>query len=132
MGAKRSFVWLISLLVLACSPEPGRDAPVVATGRVIVAMHDDMRFSPANLSISVGDTVVWVNEGELPHTSSDKPGRAAVSIHNMLPESALPWDSGLLKHGDSVVVVFETPGEYTYLCLIHETNGMVGKIGVTE
>lgn len=93
-------------------------------------MADDMRFSPMELTVSVGDTITWINDGDLPHTSSDQPGLAAVNIHNVLPGGAAPWNSGLLDHGDSITVVFDTPGEYTYLCLIHETNGMIGTISV--
>ena len=106
-------------------------APVESSeGMLVISMSDDMVFSPRHAVIDVGDTVVWIQEGALPHTTSDGPGKAAVPEHALLPEGAEPWDSGLLDAGQRYSVVFDTPGEYTYLCTIHEAAGMVGRITV--
>lgn len=106
-------------------------APVESSeGMLVISMSDDMAFSPGHAVIDVGDTVVWIQEGALPHTTSDGPGKAAVPEHALLPEGAEPWDSGLLDAGQRYSVVFDTPGEYTYLCTIHEAAGMVGRITV--
>lgn len=106
-------------------------APVESSeGMLVISMSDDMAFSPRHAVIDVGDTVVWIQEGALPHTTSDGPGKAAVPEHALLPEGAEPWDSGLLDAGQRYSVVFDTPGEYTYLCTIHEAAGMVGRITV--
>ena len=99
-------------------------------GMLVISMSDDMAFSPGHAVIDVGDTVVWIQEGALAHTTSDGPGKAAVPEHALLPEGAEPWDSGLLDAGQRYSVVFDTPGEYTYLCTIHEVAGMVGRITV--
>ncbi len=93
-------------------------------------MTDDLRFVPENLAISVGDTVVWIIEGALPHTSTDKPGSAGVDEHNILPEGAEPWDSGLLDPGETYRTVLTVAGNYTYVCLIHEAGGMIGRLTV--
>lgn len=132
-----------ALIVLAaCAPEPdgsaggdtsnqGTVAPVESSeGMLVIRMSDDMAFGPEHALINVGDTVVWIQEGALPHTTSDGPGKAAVPEHALLPEGAEPWDSGLLDPGQRFSVVFDTPGEYTYLCTIHEAAGMVGRITV--
>lgn len=106
-------------------------APVESSeGMLVISMSDDMAFSPRHAVIDVGDTVVWIQEGALAHTTSDGPGKAAVPEHALLPEGAEPWDSGLLDAGQRYSVVFDTPGEYTYLCTIHEAAGMVGRITV--
>ncbi len=55
---------------------------------VVIRMTDGLRFVPENLAISVGDTVVRIIEGALPHTSTDKPGNAGVDEHNILPQGA--------------------------------------------
>ncbi|MFV2006188.1 MAG: plastocyanin/azurin family copper-binding protein [Longimicrobiales bacterium] len=133
----------VALLILAaCATESdgsaGEDgskqetiAPVEShEGILVIRMSDDMAFDPERAVINVGDTVVWIQEGVLPHTTSDGPGKAAVPDHALLPEGAEPWDSGLLDPGQRFSVVFDTPGEYTYLCTIHEAAGMVGRISV--
>ncbi len=130
------------LILVACAPQSDgaagsntsqqeAAAPVESSeGMLVISMSDDMAFSPGHAVIDVGDTVVWIPEGALPHTTSDGPGKAAVPEHALLPEGAEPWDSGLLDAGRRFSVVFDTPGEYTYLCTIHEAAGMVGRITV--
>ncbi len=99
---------------------------------VVIRMTDDMRFFPERASIAVGDTVVWINEGQMPHTATDRPGTAGVDEHNILPEGASAWDSGLLDPGQRFSQVFAVPGDYTYLCFLHEAAGMVGRLTVRE
>ena len=95
-----------------------------------ILMTDDMRFEPENPVVAVGDTVVWINVGVLPHTTTDEPGRAGVPEHNLLPAGAAPWDSGLMEGQKEFRAVFDRPGEYTYLCTLHEVMGMVGRVTV--
>ena len=133
------------LILAACAPESdGPDqsysvdtpteetaAPVESSeGILVIRMSDDMAFSPEHALINVGDTVVWIQEGAMPHTTSNGPGKADVPEHALLPEGAEPWESGLLDPGRRFSVVFDTQGEYTYLCTIHEAAGMVGRITV--
>ena len=130
------------IVLVACAPESDgsegadtSDQEAVALvesseGMLVIRMSDDMAFGPEHALINVGDTVVWIQEGALPHTTSNGPGKAAVTEHSLLPEGAAPWDSGLLDSGQRFSVVFDTPGEYTYLCTIHEAAGMVGRITV--
>ena len=95
-----------------------------------IRMTDDMRFEPENPIVAVGDTVVWINVGAMPHTTTDEPGRASVPEHNVLPVGAAPWDSGLMEPQREFRAVFDRPGEYTYLCTLHEVMGMVGRVTV--
>jgi plastocyanin len=127
----------LAALVVGCNAgesveeRPARQAEP-GEHRVVVRMTDDMKFLPESLTISVGDTVVWINQGRMPHTSSDKPGPAGVEEHNVLPGGAEPWDSGLLYPGQSLQYVFTAPGEYTYLCVLHEAAGMIGRVTVQQ
>lgn len=114
------------------SQSPIQDPAVLGGGITTIHMTDDMKFTPENPTISVGDTVVWVNDGALPHTATDKPGAAAISENNVLPKGVKPWDSGLLNKGDRFTLVLTVPGDYTYLCIFHEATGMIGKITVKE
>ncbi|MDT8342010.1 MAG: hypothetical protein RQ751_10905, partial [Longimicrobiales bacterium] len=54
--------------------EPARaGGPETGPGRVVIRMLDDMTFDPANPLIALGDTIVWVNAGTLPHTATADP-----------------------------------------------------------
>jgi LPXTG-motif cell wall-anchored protein len=75
----------------------------------------DFDFSPSAVTISVGETVTWTNDGEAPHTSSADGGE---------------WDSGTLDPGDSFSNTFDTAGTFAYHCNIHPD--MTGTVTVTE
>ena len=124
------------VIIGACGSEPASETapasqPVVSDEhKVVIRMSDNMRFAPETRSISVGDTVVWTNDGRMEHTTTDVPGKAGVNEHNVLPPGADPWDSGELAPGETFRQVFTTPGEYTYLCTLHEAAGMVARLTV--
>jgi len=80
-------------------------------------------FTPDNLTIGQGDTVVWTNTGGLHNVN----GSTAANPNN--PEAFLsgvpanaPWT---FSH------VFNTSGNYDYQCDEHVLAGMVGAITVT-
>ena len=93
--------------------------PVLATTARAQTMHTvtikNMSFSPANLTISAGDTVTWVNEDRPRHSAWDDSGNA--------------FDTGLLGNGDSASVTFNTAGSFNYRCRPHA--GMRGTITVS-
>ncbi len=71
-------------------------------------------FSPATVTINVGDTVVWNNTSELPHT---------------VTASDNSWDSGNLNPGQSYSRTFTAPGTYRYYCRYHGNAGGGGMAG---
>lgn len=128
------FLLILALLISACGRSRetanGRETPAAPSHSQVINMTDAMAFEPTALTVAVGDTVVWVGTGATPHTVTDKPGAAGLAEHTVLPAGARPWDSGLVDQGKRFQWVFTTPGEYTYVCLLHEANGMVGHITV--
>jgi hypothetical protein len=72
-----------------------------STDAVLVKVSD-LGFDPSTITIQVGATVTWRNTGELDH--------AVVSEE----ESAVRWDSGVMRPGDEFSVTFEQPGTYAY------------------
>ena len=88
-------------------------------------------FQPAAITVARGTTVQWVNTGVMPHTVTDDPSKAARPSNAALPSGAQTWDSGQLNGGQSFSHTFDTPGDYTYFCIPHESLGMVGHITVT-
>lgn len=90
------------------------DQPTVTAGgpQVTVEMVN-MSFQPANLQITPGTTVTWVNKDPAPHTAT---------------AADRSWDSGIFNQGQSWSHTFDTPGRYDYVCLVHP--GMAGTITV--
>jgi plastocyanin len=96
-----------------------------------INMSDGYQFEPATLTVPRGTTVTWVNAGQQPHTVTDDPSKAANRADAQLPNGAQPWDSGFVEAGTTFTRTFDTPGQYTYFCMPHETLGMIGRITVS-
>ena len=65
---------------------------------------EDFYFEPANAAIQPGDTIMWVNEGNTPHTVTADDGS---------------FDSGTLQPGESYSHTFQSAGMVPYHCSIH-------------
>ena len=72
-----------------------------------------IQFVPDSVTINEGDSVIWINNDGVPHTSTS--------------DSSL-WDSGILNNGDSYTLQLNTAGEYPYHCTVHPS--MLGNITV--
>jgi len=70
-------------------------------------------FSPSQITINVGDTVVWTNTDTIPHTVTANDGG---------------FDGGTMQPGAVYSRTFIAPGTFSYRCLFHP--GMVGTISV--
>lgn len=70
---------------------------------VNVSIGDDY-YSPRNITINAGDSVVWVNNGEELHT---------------ITSDAQAFDSGLVRPGESWQFSFAGEGTFSYYCLVH-------------
>ena len=73
-------------------------------------------FSPSSLSINAGETVVWTNKDNVPHTVSS--------------DSGSELSSPTLSPGDTYSHTFGTAGSYSYHCNIHPN--MKGSIIVSN
>ena len=73
-----------------------------------------MRFAPASLTISPGDTVVWTNGDDRDHSISAADGS---------------FKSGNIGAGQSYSHTFDKPGTYPYACSYHprETGTIIVK-----
>ena len=79
-------------------------------GVVPVSAYDGY-FYPADITVPSGTTVLWTNEGEMPHTVTAHDGSFA---------------SPVLYPGDYYMVTFYEPGTYTYQC----SDSMQGSVTV--
>ena len=83
-----------------------------AAAKEIKVGIDNFTFNPQVVTVKAGDTVVWTNKDDIPHTVTD-PGK---------------FRSKALDTDDSFSFTFTTPGAYSYFCCLHPM--MTGKIVV--
>lgn len=86
-------------------------------------------YIPDQLTINVGDTVVWINDGGTHDVNANINSQTGASFNN--PESfqsSVTSSSGAVIHTQ----VFTVPGLYNYDCSVgmHAAMGMVGTINV--
>src|SRR4029077_13416295 len=81
--------------------------------QINISITDD-QFTPRNVTVNPGDTVVWVNNGSMAHT---------VTADNA------SFDSGTLQPGQSYPATFSAAGTYAYHCKFHGGPGGQGMAG---
>ena len=99
-------------------------------------------YDPVEITVAVGDTVVWANTSSRGHTvtayDSGIPDDAEFFASGGYDSTTAARDAfgsdlgGLIDSGDTWSHTFEVPGEYEYLCIPHEASGMVGTVVVEE
>ena len=87
----------------------------LATAGLTVVTLNASSFSPATVTIDVGEIVRWVNGQAIAHT--------------ITPEGHSEWPSQTMSvNGETFEHTFQTAGSYPYLCTFHA--GMTGTINV--
>jgi len=122
-----------------CGGSSSSDTPAgTETGSgTLVEMTDNLVFEPAEITVSVGDTVTWENVGSVPHS--------VTAYEEQLPDGATYFASGgfdsesaardayptegAVDGGETYEHTFETTGEFPYFCIPHEA-GMKGTVVV--
>jgi plastocyanin len=84
----------------------GPVADVTVTADTVRVPIRDLEFGIRRLIVRPGTTVIWVNEGAVPHTSTSDTGA---------------WNSPMLQRGESYSRVFTQTGEFPYHCVPHPT-----------
>src|SRR5947199_386537 len=124
-------VWALclGLLLAACGDQPPSPTPVAApttapttapaTAPTAAAGQpaaptaaavdlSNFKFSPADITIAAGGTVVWTNRDPAKHTVTANDGS---------------FDSGNLDQGATFSRTFATPGDFPYFCKFHGSPG---------
>ncbi len=109
-----------------------RGGPSVSDKEAMVHMTNEMRFTPAAVTIAAGQSVVWMNTSSLVHTVTDDPSLAKDPSHAQLPPGARPFSSGEIAPAGTFRHTFDVPGTYVYFCMPHEAMGMTGRVIVQE
>lgn len=79
-----------------------------------------VNFSPSNSTVVLGvnSTVKWTNEDSIDHTVVLCPEGAA----QLCPLSTALAYSGVMAHGDTFTVTFNSTGRYYFYCNIHPST----------
>lgn len=118
LGLAVTFAVALTALVLALrggetplSSAAGK--PAGETSSVVVADFEqkghtiaisEFRYDPDPVRVEAGEAVAWANYDGVPHTVTASDGS---------------WDSGSLAQGEGVVMIFDEPGTYEYICALH-------------
>ena len=104
-----------------------------------VGMSTDA-FRPENITVEVGETVVWRNTSKQGHTvtaygdqrpdGADYFASGEFASRSAAEDAWMDGAGGRLGQGDTFEHTFETPGEHGYFCIPHEEVGMVGVVTV--
>lgn len=88
-----------------------------AGDEVEILLTDNLVFSPSAVTIEVGQTVVWRNQGSM--------------LHTITPDGHDEWTEGQVSQaGDTFSHTFESAGTFDYHCVPHLGSGMTGVITV--
>lgn len=93
---------------------------VVQRRQGLTVSTGDYFFAPASITVDVGGTVTWVNEGEVPegHTATANDGS---------------FDTGVFGPGESRSQTFSSPGSFAYYCVLHPSmTGTVEVVGTSD
>jgi plastocyanin len=101
---RRTFAATGAALVLSALPATAAGTTVRAT---------DNAFTPQSVTVSVGDTVTWRNDGDNAHEVT-----------------ASAFKSGNLDPGKSYTWTASKAGTFSYVCRYHESLGMKGTVVV--
>jgi plastocyanin len=92
---------------------PPKQATSASAPTITITMKDNA-FSPSKLTIPIGATVVWKNEGSGEHTVTAEDGS---------------FDSGALASGGTFQHTFAKAEPFPYFCQFHGGKGGVGMAG---
>jgi Icc protein len=86
-------------------PQSQSNQPKVAVpGETVQAAIDNFSFTPKEMTVKAGSTVVWTNKDDIPHT---------VTSDNNL------FASPVLDTNQSFPFTFASAGKFTYFCKLH-------------
>lgn len=102
-------------LLLAAAALPIANRALDVRAATVDVSAGDNFFAPPSLTIAVGDTVRWTNDGQI--------------IHNVEDDGAA-FSSGILQVNDEFTHTYNSAGTFPYTCTLH--SGMTGTIIVQD
>ncbi|GAB4437051.1 MAG: hypothetical protein OHK0015_29470 [Chloroflexi bacterium OHK40] len=110
-------VALYAIWYVAPAPQPTAIATVVQQEGELVVPMVDFTYSPREIVVPVGTTVIWVNQDGAPHNAIADDGSFATK---------------LLALGEREATLFDREGTYPFYCDLHGAPGGVDMAGVVR
>lgn len=108
--------WMTAKLFIE---EPKEPVTAVIPEGAGIQQEGQIYYDPQALQISVGTTVIWINEDSAMHTITS--GNSQEGPNGV-------FDSDLIAGGESFEFTFASPGKEDYYCIVHPW--MVGSVEV--
>jgi plastocyanin len=122
MPAARSVLAASFLALMALAPAPASAAAAAAD--VIVS---DNFYLPETLTVQAGSTVLWEQQGNLPHNVQADDG-----TWDSHPACTPTVQGTCMRDGDTFSRAFPEPGTFGYYCKVHGGPGGIGMSGVVR
>ncbi|MGH8972139.1 MAG: cupredoxin domain-containing protein [Acidimicrobiia bacterium] len=119
-AGRRTGRWTILLLLGAAA-----SLPVAASGANAAVSIKNTAFDPRNVSVGVGERVVWTNEDDIEHTVTS-------SDFDSNPNCPAPLLQDCMGKGETFQHTFDEPGEFQYRCKIHASMTGVVAVGAAD
>ncbi len=91
----------------------------ISSASMVMVGVENFVFNPANITVNVGDTIMWMLSAGTHTTTSTN-----------IPVGAASWDAPINTANQMFMYQVTVEGEYEYICSIHESMGMIGRITV--
>ncbi len=95
------------------------------------------RFAPPRLQVVAGTTVTFTNLSDDSHTVTAEEGGLPAGAEYFASggsateaEARDELEAWLIRKDENYTFTFEQPGTYSYFCIPHEADGMLGVIVV--
>lgn len=99
--------WMVSKLIIEEAKEPVK---VIMPEGAGIQKEGQIYYDPEELQISIGTTVLWINDDSAMHT---------VTSGNSQEGPNGVFDSDLMAAGDSFEYTFTSQGKEEYYCIVH-------------
>jgi plastocyanin len=118
MAATALGAWLYATWYVAPPPTATAPLPAPEGERELLVPMANFVFTPREVVVPLGATVVWVNQDAAPHSATADDGAL--------------FDSDLLASGQQFRHTFDALGEFPYFCTLHGAAGGVEMAGVVR
>ena len=110
MSVRSAALRVLAIVAIAgvCGAAVQAERPAARKPATHTVTIDGARFSPAELAVKTGDTVIWVNKDILAHTATSTSGG---------------FDSKVIQPGKTWKYVARKKGDFAYTCAFHPMNG---------
>ena len=101
--------WMTASFVLEEAKEPVKTDVSIVKG-ASTQQEGQIYFDPAEISVSIGTTIVWTNNDDSMHT---------VTSGTLEEGPSSDFDSGMISAGQTFEHAFDSAGVWNYYCAVH-------------